>query len=1153
MAGETKTVVELKAGSYAESDLSVRRVSGREALSEPFAFDVDFFPLDDAPLDLAALGGADALLTLRRPDGVARHVHGIVWSVELTGVEQHAPRYRARIVPRLARLGLVRRSRVFQAKSVPEIVKQVLDDAGVALRDALQGSHPVREYCLQYRESDLEFVSRLLEEEGIFYWFEHTEDAHTLVLADDKGGCVELAGDAVVPFLVPQAGDSPEEEHLFRIAHAFRARPAKVALRDYDFERPELKVTASSEASGDPLGLEQYGYPGGFKAPSAGTPVAKVRLEEQRFACDTFTPEGNCLRFHPGATFEVTGHPDGAFDRKLLLVGVVHEAVQRAAMGGTGGVRAEYRNAALAIDAELPYRPRRRTRRPVAYAETATVVGPSGEEIHVDAHGRVKIQVHWDRDGGKDDTSSCFVRLAQSWAGAAWGASFVPRIGQEVLVRFLEGDPDAPLVVGAVYNAAIPTPIALPGEKTKSTVRTDSSIGGGGSNELMFEDAKDAEEIYAHAQKDENIVVEHDKEQKIFHDEALDVAKDRTQTVKGKQALRVGEIDATGIDGNRSLTVSGNRATAVAANHLEAVAGAQAVTVGGSEVVAIGATGTAVIKAAAALSVGGAYAVNVGAALNVAVVGARLEQVGGVRAEAIGAARELNVAKDSTAKAGGDETITVAGGITSYDEKDRTEDVAKKVQLIVADRVTVLAKELKLTGKQKFTLNVGGKQILHAKSNGNVLLSAKTVTFDASGTATFKGSQVKKAAGSSAASASAKKVKKEEVKPPKIKSAAFSKTTIEPLHVDASGATPGTCEVTADVAVENVPDGKEAQVALHHCASGAMVKGTQIKCKVKGGKLVDAKTGKPPAIKLDASKMPWDPWDQPFFYLVASVKHGGLKVETPRDLKDGGKSLRVKYWSVAVADGWADTPAGGNLTTQAEAQEIARILKSIPNSLAEPHVIKVPKPTLSQWGKQLANTYAYHHGSHGSMSDRTNPAVFVNVDDPPAGLGNPPNCPIGTWRSVVLLSYPARGGGMDYLQLGDDELADEKTFPSTPRYLAYLDCCLAGWEPSLGRAFAARGTRYVIAFRMAIPDGDARAMARGFYTKWVRTHKLDPDKIRSLFFEVGTQYYGSMRPVLIGWKYEPILDPAAGALEQAVEQVKQTIEGIANAVTSLFK
>jgi len=1150
MARETQTVIELRAGSVAEADLSVRRVSGRERLSDPFAFDVEFFPVSGEPLDLAALGGADALLTLRRPDGVERYVHGIVWAIELAEVERGAPRYRARIAPRLARLGHVRRSRVFQSTSVPDIVKRVLDDAGVAHRESLSGSHPAREYCLQYRESDLAFVSRLLEEEGIFYWFEHATDAHTLVLADAGGGCVDLAGDAVIPFRVPEHGDAPEDEHLFRISRAHRVRAGKVALRDYDFERPELQVTASSEASGDSLGLERYEYPGGFRTPSAGTPIAKARLEEQRVAAETFAGEGTCLRFHPGATFELTGHPDAAFDRKLLLVGVAHEAAQQQAAGGGQGIEHGYRNAILAMDATSPYRPARRTRRPVAYAETATVVGPAGEEIHPDAHGRVKVQFHWDREGAKDDTASCFVRLAQSWAGAAWGASFVPRIGHEVLVRFLEGNPDAPLVVGAVYNGAAPPPISLPAERTKSTVRTDSSLGGGGSNELLFEDAQAAEEVYVHAQKDENIAVENDKAQQVVRHEALEVAKDRTQEITGNQALRVGMQDVTAVTGNRTLLVQGNRTTAVARSQQEAVAGAQTITVARTSAVTVGAEIDVTVGAAAALGVGGVYAVNVGAAHNVAVGGARLEQVGGARTIAVGAVREIRVAKDASAKVGGDDSTTAQANVKTHDEKGREENVGKKVQLIVADEVTILAKGIEYSAK-KFTLRVGGKQILHAKSNGQIQLAGSTVTMTASGNAVFKGSQVKKTAGASPSSASAGKAKVEKAKVATAK-ASWSKATAAALHPDASGAIPAECDVTPDVQVTNVPDGTKAQIAIHHCASGAMVKGGRIDCKVQGGKLVDAKTGKPPVFHFGAAQTPWDPWDLPFFFIKASVKHQGLTVETPQDTKDGGKALRVKYWHVAVADGWADTPAGGNLTTQAEAQEIARILKSIPNSLAEPRVIKVPKPTLAQWGKALGNTYAYHHGSHGTAADRTTGA-FIRTRPPPRGFGNPPETPVGNWRSVVALSYPARGGGMSYLLLGDDEIRDAKSFPSVPRYLAYLDCCLAGWEPSLGRAFAGRGTRYVIAFRKAIPDGDARAMARAFYGKWVRTHKLDPDKIRDVFFEVGAPYHGSMRPVLIGWRYEQILDPAAGAMDQAIERLKETLEGVASAIGSLFK
>jgi type VI secretion system secreted protein VgrG len=1145
MARHTHTVIELRAGSLSESDLSVRRITGREALSHPFAFDAEFFPTSGDPLDLPGLGGADALLTLRRPDGTERYVHGILWAVELTGVERGAPRYRARIAPKLTRLAHVRRSRVFQSMSVPEIVKKVLDDAGVANRTSLSGSYPKREYCLQYRESDLDFVSRLLEDEGIFYWFEHASDAHTLVLADARGGCTDVAGDPIIPFRVREHADSSEDEHVFRLVHAHRVRPGKVALEDYDFERPEMQNAASAEAPGDALGLEQYLYPGGFRTPSAGSPIARIRLEEQRVASDTFAGESTCVRFQPGAMFELSGHPDPSFDRKLLLVSAVHEGEQQEAAGGVTGIHHGYRNAVLAVDSESPYRPLRRTRRPLAYTETATVVGPPGEEIHVDAHGRVKVQFNWDRAGAKDDKSSCFVRLGQSWAGAAWGASFVPRIGQEVLVRFLEGNPDAPLVVGAVYNGANPPPISLPGEKTKSTVRTDSSLGGGGSNELLLEDATAAEEIYLHAQKDENVVIENDKAQQVVRDEALEVAKDRTQEVTGNQALRVGLADAREVIGSQSLAVMGNRTSSVTQSHAESVSASQTVTVGRTETVDVGARCNVIVGAAAVLNVGGAFAVNVGAVHNTAVAGARLEQIGGAHLVGVGAAREIRVAKDASDKVGGDDTATI-GGSAAHDAKDRQENVGKKAQLIVADKVTVLANKLDLSAKE-FTLRVGGKQILHAKSDGQVQLAGSTVTIDASGTATFKGAQVKKTAGSAPASASASKETLEKAKPAAAK-ASWSKGTVLPLHEDANGAIPADCDVTPDVQVTNVPEGTKAQISIHHCASGAMVKGGRIDCKVQGGKLVDAKTGKPPAFRFGAAQMPWDPYDKPFFFFKASVKHQGLTVETPIEMKDGGKSLKVKYLHFCVGDHWADVHPP-HLDTAGDAANVAGILAAVTDSVAEVRLMSAPNPTLAMWSYNLDGAYCYHQSSHGVCADRTNPATFIDTDPPPQGSGDPPECPVGNWRSVIVL---AKQAPFRYLLLGDEEVRDKTRFPSVPRYLVYLDCCLAGWEPSLARAFVARGTRYVIGFRRTVGAATAKAMATEFHTKWAKD-KLDPDKIRDIFFEVGSKYYSDLRPVIVGWRYEEILSPTASAIEKAVSAVGSVLGGVVSSIGELFK
>ncbi len=768
MARQNQIVIDLKAGSLDARDVAVTHVAGREALSEPYAFEVEFFPSARDPLDLIALRGAEALLTLHRPDGSERHAHGILWAVELVEVAAGGPRYRARLVPQLERLRHVRRSRIFQSISVPDLVKKVLDAGKVKHRLSLSASYPEREYRVQYRESDLEFVHRLLEEEGIFYFFEHRADEHVMVLVDAPSGCAKLAGDSAIPFRIAEVGgDSELDEHLFRLERTQRIRAGKASLKDFDFERPELQVTGSSRAAGDELGLEHYEYPGGFLDPSVGTKRSSVRLEELRFGTETFAGGGTCLRFVSGATFEPSGHPDQSFDQKLLLVRVEHEARQQEGTGDTAVVERGYRNRFLAIDAGASYRPLRRTRRPVAYAETATVTGPDGEEIHTDRHGRVKVHFHWDRDGRKDDTASCWIRVAQGWAGAAWGASILPRIGQEVLVRFLDGDPDRPLVVGAIYNGANPPPIGLPGDKTKSTLRTDSSPGSGGTNELRLEDRKDGEEIFLHAQKDQNIVVLNDKAQRVGHDEALEVAKDRTIAVKADQHLRVAAMDASRIDGSLTLTVTGSRRTAVALSHLEEVSAQQSSVVGGNRNVIVGGAATDTVGAAAALNVGGGFAVTVAAAMNKAVGGIFSGQVGGARLEAVGATREEQVEKASIARVGGDFQSDVRGHVSLTTGADEKHDVGGKQGVEVKDPVDWLAKQLKLEA-DSVSIVVGGKVALSMKKSGNVTFGVSSLTVDGS-QLTLKGSQVTKVASDQAAQKAAEVKQLEELRSSRAK------------------------------------------------------------------------------------------------------------------------------------------------------------------------------------------------------------------------------------------------------------------------------------------------------------------------------------------------------------------------------------------------
>jgi type VI secretion system secreted protein VgrG len=742
MARTTQTVIALRAGPLAASQLAVRRIHGREALSEPYSFELHFQPTDDLPLSLADLGGQEALLTLRRPDGTERHVHGLLWSAELVDVVQGKPRYSARLVPRLERLRHVRRSRVFQKLSVPEVVKKVLDEGKVKHRLALSASHPPREYCVQYRESDLDFVSRLLEDEGIFYRFEHAEDEHVMVLADAAGGCAALPGDEKVPYRVRhQAGDEAEAEHLSRLELVQRVRPGKVALRDFDFLRPQLDVAAASRAASDALALEHYEYPGGFRDPGAGAPVAKLRLEELRFGAENLEGESTCLRFAPGLRFEAAEHPEAGFDRKLLLVRVEHDAAQQEGPGSPEAIEHGYRNTFLALDAQVPYRPRRRTPWPVACAETATVVGPGGEEIHADPHAGVKVQLHWDREGKKDEHSSCWIRVAQTLAGPGWGASFVPRIGQEVLVRFLEGDPDQPLVLGAIYNGSNAPPAGLPGEKTQSTLRTDSSPGGGGANELRFEDAAGDEEILLHAQKDKSTRVLRDKRQKVLADEQLAVANDRARDVGGHQALRVNKDDVAKVDGRQTLEVQGARETRVDGGETESVELIQSSAVSAAQKTSVKSASALRVGAAAALNVGGGLTVKaatldtaVGAVLAVQIGGDREEEVKKDRTETVGANASLKVSDDFETTVKGKASQTTASDVAETVSGKRLVD-AKGPAVFTANRFSLEADSL--------SIKVGGTRILAMDKSGAIKLSANALVLDGD-KITLKAAEVKK-------------------------------------------------------------------------------------------------------------------------------------------------------------------------------------------------------------------------------------------------------------------------------------------------------------------------------------------------------------------------------------------------------------------------
>jgi type VI secretion system secreted protein VgrG len=489
--------------SGVKTELLVIRFDLAEGVSVPYALSVELACDDEVKMDDAL--GKEGFLTLTG-DGGDRIVHGVVDRFEHTGNRGRFGLYRARVVPYLQWLSLERDCRIFQNKSVPDIVKLVLQ--GLELPTdrfdfRLMESYAPVEYCVQYRETDLDFVSRLLEEEGIFYFFEHSDKKHLLVFADGTVAYKEIAGESGVTYNFSQ-GIAPAEECVFRFAFSRQVRSGKMTRRDYNFEKPGLDLKKEEQAKVHEK-LEVYDYPGRYVEPDRGKQLSRVRLEESMTYYETAEGESTCVRLVPGFKFSLSDHEHGEYNRDYFLTKLVTRGEQPQSLqekSGPGGVESSYSSRFTAIPASVPFRPARVTPKPVVEGiQTAKVTGPKGEEIYTDKYGRVKVKFHWDRGDDNDEKSSCWIRVSSTFAGGQYGAIFTPRIGHEVVVDFLEGDPDRPLITGSVYNAGQMPPYDLPAEKTKSTTKTDSSIGGKGFNEIRFEDKKDEEQVFVHGQR----------------------------------------------------------------------------------------------------------------------------------------------------------------------------------------------------------------------------------------------------------------------------------------------------------------------------------------------------------------------------------------------------------------------------------------------------------------------------------------------------------------------------------------------------------------------------------------------------------------------------------------------------------------------------
>ncbi len=556
-----------------EDALLLNSFTGSERVSMFYRFTLELLS-PDPNVDMKSLLRKPAVISIKLDDESERHIHGLFNRIALLEYgEDGMAIYQAELVPWLWFLTLFSNCRIFQNKSVPDIVEQVFKDRGFTdYQLKLQSSYQPREYCVQYRETDFNFVSRLLEDEGIFYFFQQSEDKHTLVLADDKSAFESCPHKASAEY-TPSLGAVLDEDTVFSIEEEHKLNTGTTSLTDYDFEKPNTSLYATISGPSDISSFEGYDYPGDYKTKDDGDRYARIRMEEREVQLVTVRGKSNCMGFECGYKFTLSEHFRDSANQDYTLIALRHKGQNSSYRSGHTDPF-EYSNEFEAIPNSVPFRPPRLGRKPViSSTQTAVVVGKSGEEIWTDKYGRVTVQFYWDREGKADEKSSCWIRVAQGWAGNQWGSIYIPRIGQEVVVSFLDGDPDRPLITGSVYNADQMPPYTLPDEQTKSTVKSYSSKGGGGFNEIRLEDKKGSEQIFIHSQKDIDIRIENDRREFIGEDRHLTVTRDKLEQIQRDSHTDITRDRIESIGRDHHVTINGKAAVKIAGSNSLAVTG----------------------------------------------------------------------------------------------------------------------------------------------------------------------------------------------------------------------------------------------------------------------------------------------------------------------------------------------------------------------------------------------------------------------------------------------------------------------------------------------------------------------------------------------------------------------------------------------------
>lgn len=704
--------------------LLLRSMDMSEEMGRLFSMRVELLSTQE-DIKFEDLLGSKASIRLNLAGDEKRFFHGHITHISQTANQGNYAVYEATLHPWLWFLTRTADCRIFQNQTVPEIIKSVFRDLGyIDFQEKLTATYSTWDYCVQYRETDFSFVSRLMEQEGIYYFFEHEEDKHQLVLADDYSAHQTLQGASKVPYYPPDQSSVREEESCSHWYLSKQVMPGQYALNDFDFTRPSanLQTKASVQREHAIADYEIYDYPGEYQKIDAGDNYAQTRIEELHSTYEQTHGQSDVRGMQAGGLFTLAEYPREDQNREYLVTSVSHSIRADVFEGSAHADDGElYANNFTAIASKTPFRTTRSTPKPhIRGPQTAIVVGPAGEEIYTDEHGRVKLQFHWDRYGKADENSSCWVRVSQVWAGKNWGAMHIPRIGQEVIVEFLEGDPDRPIITGRVYNGEQTPPYGLPANKTQSGVKSRSSKGGSGSNfnEIRMEDKKGAEQLYIHAEKNQDNIVE--------NDETTSVGHDRTETVGNDETISIGNNRTEQVVNNEQISIGNNRTEKVGVNESVTIGANRSVTIGMNKAETVTLNKAESIGATKALTIGGLYQVSVGAVMNETVMLAKAQEVGATKTTVVAG----NVSENYNSN----QSTSVANNHTESIGKDQSISVGKNLTINVVDQIVIQTGKASITMKKDGTIQISGKDItvkgsgkINAKATKNIIMKGQKI------------------------------------------------------------------------------------------------------------------------------------------------------------------------------------------------------------------------------------------------------------------------------------------------------------------------------------------------------------------------------------------------------------------------------------------